>query len=299
MIKMLLEKYNFRQAEFPLHPIQDAIKQTRGRDTEGNPKYINKTNKEMVQVLRESCKDIDVPEKFFQALEYCDRGFFIDWDNISEEIKEKVKSPYTFLACPFEDGQTVPAANLRLVSLVNNDFIPQQNILEIGAGSGYNAALIAHIVGEKGHVYSTEIRPNLVKRARSTIHSIGLGGIVDVLSASEKYLGAPEYGPYDRIITTVAATKEEHLDDLFSQLAIGGLLSCPVIALRDDGGIKPWIPGESLSPDLRVDSDPSKSFAYVSSYRFMKVSPDTIEYAVQMNCNLEKKTGAGPYFIDK
>lgn len=81
---------------------------------------------------------------------------------------------------------------------------PGQRVLEIGAGSGYNAALMAHIVGEEGRVVTVEIDENLADRARRALEEAGYGGVVEVV-CGDGGLGYPEEAPYDRVIVTAGA----------------------------------------------------------------------------------------------
>ena len=74
-------------------------------------------------------------------------------------------------------------------------------MLEIGAGTGYNAALISHIVGAQGQVTSVDIDPELVGRAREHLASAGFGAVT--VACSDGAMGYPERAPYDRVIATV------------------------------------------------------------------------------------------------
>ena len=77
------------------------------------------------------------------------------------------------------------------------------NVLEIGAGTGYNAALMQHIIGERGHVTSVELDPQLAKQGNINLQKVRLGAVVDIVNAD----GAQGYAPrasYDRIIATAA-----------------------------------------------------------------------------------------------
>jgi protein-L-isoaspartate(D-aspartate) O-methyltransferase len=76
-----------------------------------------------------------------------------------------------------------------------------QRVLEIGAGTGFNAALLAHIVGPRGRVVSIDLDPEIVGRAEENLAAAGTEGVT-VLSA-DGALGDPAHGPYDRIIATV------------------------------------------------------------------------------------------------
>jgi protein-L-isoaspartate(D-aspartate) O-methyltransferase len=78
------------------------------------------------------------------------------------------------------------------------------SVLEIGAGSGYHAALAGYIVGPDGHVYSVERIESLARRARRNVEAVGLTHIVDVV-VGDGSQGLPEHAPYDRIFVTCAA----------------------------------------------------------------------------------------------
>jgi len=100
---------------------------------------------------------------------------------------------------------------------------PGDRVLEIGAGTGYNAALMAHLVGAAGHVVSVDIDPELADQARANLASAGAVVEVAVADGAE---GWPAAAPYDRVIVTASA------DDLApawaEQLAGGGRLVLPL-----------------------------------------------------------------------
>ena len=79
-----------------------------------------------------------------------------------------------------------------------------QRVLEIGAGTGYNAALIRHIVGPSGAVVSVDIEPDLVERARGHLASAGYPDVTVV--AADGADGYPPGAPYDRVIATVGVS---------------------------------------------------------------------------------------------
>jgi protein-L-isoaspartate(D-aspartate) O-methyltransferase len=80
---------------------------------------------------------------------------------------------------------------------------PGQRVLEIGAGTGYNAALMAHIVGKHGKVVTIDIDEDIVESARAHLQAAGYGQ-VEVVCA-DGFAGYAEAAPYDRIILTVNA----------------------------------------------------------------------------------------------
>ena len=98
---------------------------------------------------------------------------------------------------------------------------PSHRVLEIGTGSGYQAAILGELVRE---VYTIEIIPALAGRARSLLEELGYRNIH--VRAGNGYLGWPEAAPFDRIIVTAAP--DEVPPALVAQLAAGGLMAIPV-----------------------------------------------------------------------
>jgi protein-L-isoaspartate(D-aspartate) O-methyltransferase len=99
---------------------------------------------------------------------------------------------------------------------------PEKNmrVLEIGTGSGYQAAVIAEICKE---VYSIELIDSLVIKAKKTLASAGYKNIQ--VKSGDGYLGWPEYAPFNAIIVTCAPT--EIPQTLIDQLAEGGRMIIP------------------------------------------------------------------------
>lgn len=83
------------------------------------------------------------------------------------------------------------------------DLRPGHRVLEIGTGSGYNAAIMARLTGPDGAVTTVDIDAELVSRARASLAEAGFGD-VDVICADGGF-GAPEYAPFDRVIVTAGA----------------------------------------------------------------------------------------------
>ena len=93
--------------------------------------------------------------------------------------------------------------SMMAIMLEQLDLRPGQRVLEIGAGTGYNAALLAHIVGDSGHVVTVDLDNDLVESARRNLSIAGFGG-VEVIHGDGAH-GHEEGAPYDRIILTTAA----------------------------------------------------------------------------------------------
>ena len=107
-------------------------------------------------------------------------------------------------------------------------------VLEVGAGSGWNAALMAELVGAQGRVVTVEVSEELARAAQERLLPWKQ---VSVLCADGR-LGAPAEAPYDRIIVT-AGTRKIY-DAWMNQLEIGGILVTPIDA------------GMDFSPMLRI-----------------------------------------------
>lgn len=98
-----------------------------------------------------------------------------------------------------------------------------EKILDIGAGSGWQSALLAHIVGPKGKVFAIERIPELVSFARKNLSKYSFKNIELIRSDGAK--GYPEKAPFDKIIAAAAAKKIPKA--LKEQLKIGGKLLMP------------------------------------------------------------------------
>ena len=94
-------------------------------------------------------------------------------------------------------------------------------VLEIGTGSGYQAALLGELAAS---VYTIEIVPQLAQRASATLESLGYSNVH--VRAGDGYAGWPEQAPFDRIMVTAAP--EEIPKPLIDQLAPQGRLVIPV-----------------------------------------------------------------------
>ncbi len=103
------------------------------------------------------------------------------------------------------------------------DVHPGHRVLEIGAGTGYNAALLSHIVGDNGQVTTIEFDPGVADRARLTLGA--LDPRVHVVTGDGE-VGFPDRAPFDRIIATVGAW--DIAPAWWDQLRADGLLVAPL-----------------------------------------------------------------------
>ena len=141
--------------------------------------------------------------------------------------------------CPIGHGQTISQPFIVAYMTDRMDIQKKENVLEIGTGSGYQAAILAELGAE---VYSIEIVPELAEHARNVLASEGYKD-VKVLSG-DGYRGWPEYAPFDVIIVTCAP--ESVPEALVAQLRNGGRMILPlggkvqrlVILKNEEGSLK-------------------------------------------------------------
>jgi protein-L-isoaspartate(D-aspartate) O-methyltransferase len=125
------------------------------------------------------------------------------------------------------DGHPISAASQPAIITLMLEQLgvrPGHRVLEIGAGTGYNAALLARLAGPAGRVTTVDIDADLVLSAREHLAAAGFGQVRAV--PGDGGLGWPPGAPYDRIIATVGAS--DITPAWFDQLAVGGRLVLPL-----------------------------------------------------------------------
>jgi protein-L-isoaspartate(D-aspartate) O-methyltransferase len=136
-------------------------------------------------------------------------------------IPEQQSRAYLNTPLPIAHGQTI--SQPLIVALMTDFLDPQPNhiILEVGTGSGYQAAILAGLVSQ---VYSIEIIPELAKSADQVLRRLGYRNVE--VRAGDGYLGWPEHAPFDGIVVTAAADRVP--PPLLEQLKPGGKLVIPI-----------------------------------------------------------------------
>jgi len=122
---------------------------------------------------------------------------------------------------PIEEGQTIsqPYIVAIMTSVIAPDF--KKKVLEIGTGSGYQAAVLAELVRE---VYTIEIKPALAQSSKKLLEELGYRNIH--FRTGNGYIGWPEAAPFDGIIVTCSP---DHIPaPLIEQLAVGGRMVIPI-----------------------------------------------------------------------
>ena len=135
---------------------------------------------------------------------------------------QRVKA-YEDSPLPIGEGQTISQPYIVALMSELGDIQPGDRVLEVGTGSGYQAAVLAELTNAD-RVYSIEILPKLAERARQTLDELGYRAIHT--RTGDGYQGWPEAAPFDAILVTAATDRVP--PPLLGQLAFGGRLVIPV-----------------------------------------------------------------------
>ena len=138
-------------------------------------------------------------------------------------LKEYLNQAYADIPLPILEGQTISQPTTIMLMTQALEVKPRQKILEIGSGSGYQAAILSELVGKKGKIYTTEIIPSLVEFAKNNLKNYKN---VKVIQAKHDELGYENEKPYDAIIITAASPRIP--PPLIEQLKLHGILVAPV-----------------------------------------------------------------------
>ena len=145
---------------------------------------------------------------------------------------------YLERALPIECGQTISAPELVAQMTVALDCQPEHQVLEIGTGSGYQAAILSHLAS---HVYTIDRFRTLVELAELRFRSLRIDNITAIVG--DGTLGWPANATFDRIILTAAT--EEVPPALFEQLRPVGILVAPVGPTETTQSLLRYVKSES------------------------------------------------------
>jgi protein-L-isoaspartate(D-aspartate) O-methyltransferase len=155
--------------------------------------------------------------RVLHALELVPREAFVEADQRD--------LAYADQALPISCGQTISQPYVVAAMTEALSIEPLHKVLEIGTGSGYQAAILAHLAQA---VVSIERYRALADTARERLAALGLSNVTVIAGDGAK--GAPEQAPFDRIIVTAATPDVPPA--LFEQLADDGVLVAPIGAAR-------------------------------------------------------------------
>lgn len=154
-----------------------------------------------------------VDQRILQAFDQVERHLFVP-----ESYRHLA---YQDTPLPIEEGQSI--SQPYIVAIMTHVIAPDaaKKVLEIGTGSGYQAAILAELVNE---VYTVEINEKLAASSKKLLLKLGYENIR--FKTGDGYLGWPEHAPFDGIIVTCAPDKIPQ--PLIDQLAPGGRMVIPV-----------------------------------------------------------------------
>ncbi len=151
--------------------------------------------------------------RVLEAMEKIDRGAFVT-GVFSERAYEDMPLP---ISC----GQTISQPSVVGIMTQALEVEPRHKVLEIGTGSGYQAAVLSQLARR---VYTVDRHKRLVAQAQKVFDELGLTNITAL--AADGTRGFPEQAPFDRILITAAA--EDPPGPLLAELRIGGIMVVPV-----------------------------------------------------------------------
>ncbi|QLH75851.1 protein-L-isoaspartate(D-aspartate) O-methyltransferase [Halosimplex rubrum] len=140
---------------------------------------------------------------------------------------ERREGAYRDTPLPIGEGQTISAPHMVAIMTDLLDPSPGDDVLEVGTGCGYHAAVTAELVGAE-HVFSVEYHDSLAEAARERLDRLGYGEVS--VRAGDGKGGWPEHAPYDRAYLTCAAP--EFPEPVVEQVRPGGSLLAPIGSRR-------------------------------------------------------------------
>ncbi len=151
--------------------------------------------------------------RVLEAMEKIDRGLFVR-GTFESRAYEDTPLP---IAC----GQTISQPSVVGLMTQALDVGPRDKVLEVGTGSGYQAAILSQLARR---VYTVERHQRLVRETQDLFRALDLTNVTAM--TADGSFGLPEQAPFDRIIVTAAA--EDPPGPLLAQLKIGGIMIVPV-----------------------------------------------------------------------
>ncbi len=182
--------------------------------------FVHADIDQMIEEIEETTKELasytevsEISEKVIDALRNVNRSKFV--------AKKLGKEAFANSPLPIGHGQTISQPFIVALMTEVLDVQKTDKVLEIGTGSGYQAAVLSKLVQK---VYTIEIVSELAKEATSRLKKLGYDNIE--VRDGDGWYGWPEAAPFDKIMVT--ATAEEIPAKLITQLKPGGLLVMPV-----------------------------------------------------------------------
>jgi len=157
-----------------------------------------------------------VSKKIIIAMNKIDRKLFVP-ENLKDYAYEDIPLTIGY-------GQTISAPHMVGIMCQELELNEGDKVLEIGTGSGYNAAIMSLLVGNSGHIYTIERINELHKLAKKRFEKLGLTNITAILGDGKE--GLREFAPFNKIVFTCYSKKLP--EKLLEQLSNNGTLLIPV-----------------------------------------------------------------------
>ena len=214
---------------------------------------------QMIEEIEETTKELasytevsEISKKVIAALRDVDRSKFVS--------KKLGKEAFANSPLPIGHGQTISQPFIVALMTEVLDVQKTDKVLEIGTGSGYQAAVLSKLAQK---VYTIEIVSELAKEATSRLKKLGYDNVE--VRDGDGWYGWPEAAPFDKIMVT--ATAEEIPAKLIAQLQPGGLLVMPV---------GDWRGAQTLTLVTKSEDGQSHSTKSLLPVRFVPMTGDGV-----------------------
>jgi protein-L-isoaspartate(D-aspartate) O-methyltransferase len=260
---------------------------------------IEKYQKQLLEQTQNLCRETPISEATQQAYLATPRHRFVrryrewgtkEWQVVNpDSLAEQIATLYADRSIVLfgDDDQNVPSTisqpsfvlqMLDLLQLNTGD-----KVFELGAGSGWSAALMGHLVGPAGYVVSLEIIPELAQSARQTLESLGISNVQIVTGDGAE--GYENSAPYDRAIFTAGAFDLPHY--FYEQLREGGLL---LVVIKTEGGEDNlFLLRKTGNHFESLESQPCGFVQLRGRYQFENLEPTVLERAIPEWAELQGK----------
>lgn len=193
-------------------------------------------------------------ERVLAAIENVPRDTFVP-----PEMKDDA---WEDMALPIGQGQTISQPYIVAIMTQSLDLSPQDKVLEIGTGSGYQASILARIARR---VYSVERHKPLLESAERMFQTLNMRNITAICADGMRgwpTINGMSQAPFDKIIVTAAA-REKPPSALLDQLKPGGIMVCPVGEA-----------GHQVLNRYKKESEDTYSISKICDVRFVPLLPD-------------------------
>jgi protein-L-isoaspartate(D-aspartate) O-methyltransferase len=251
---------------------------------------VQKYQRQLLEQTRHIYRETPITESTEQAYRATPRHLFVtryrergtkEWHLINDNnLAEHVATLYADrpLILYGDDDANIPSTIsqpsfvLRMLDLLQ--LSRGDRVFALGAGSGWNAALMGQIVGPDGQVTSLEIIPEVAKRAAQTVASLGIANVQIIEGDGGN--GSPDAAPYDRAIFTAGTFDlPRHFHE---QIRDGGLLL--VVFKTGGGGDNLFLLRKSDDHFESIESMPCGFVQVTGKYQFEDLEPMTLEKAI-------------------